>query len=1575
MYMKIFSSLASSSRLLLLALGVAAPLCAVADPITREQALDQAAQYLEGRPGSGVLTPVTSSRKLAPRHGTTASQADLYYVFNRGDGEGYIIVSGDDETLPVLGYTEHGEFDYSSLPCNMRWWLDTRTEELANLAATPKARRAPRRVVPTHPAIAKLCTTTWNQGDPYNQSCPMYFSLGRSVTGCVATAMAQLLYYQRDKSVTETQAAIPAYTTWTTHPTYGNLQVEGVPAQSPIDWINMLNSYGSSATAKQKKAVADLMSYCGRAVHMDYTNKSSGAQSSEVADAFKNYFGYGTKTRYVSRSSYSDENWDALIYGELAASRPVYLSGANSEGGHAFVCDGYDGNHCYHINWGWGGGSDGFFLLSSLNPSSQGIGGTGDGYNQYQDAVIGIEPVDFENKALPISNAVAKRLCVEAFDANGDGSFTYGEAAAVKDLGTVFAGQRITTFEELHYFTGLTTLSEGAFENCASMTAVKLPRNLTAIGARAFKGCAKLKSLLLPDGLTAIGEEAFDGCKVITGMTLPDGMTAIGARTFKDCAALKAMELPLTIASVGDEAFAGCAKLTTFTTRTINPEKIVLGTGVFQDIDLSNATLNVIQGTRAYFASTPQWSDFGTIYELRDLSRGVFAELSSGKTYYLYHVGTGRYLGMGEAYGTQAVVSNTPLRFKIEHKSTMPAGVYSLYSPDTNKDGHYLFRTTTDGNVGNGVKAVFVDGPNLGKTAYWAIAQVEGNVYTLQIPSDQSGYKAAEYFGVQTDHESNAASPTYGVYSDITYEGHERACQWMLVEYDEASTAVYEAAEALGNLLTIAKGKHADVAREQAVYDNMESTVEALTEAASSIRKKLGFIEFSDPLVRRICIERWDIDGNGELNLSEAAAVQDLGYSFMGQAITSFDELQYFTSVTELYGNSFEGCSKLQSIKLPPTLRTIYYRVFYNCPKLQEIEIPYYVSYIGDNTFYRCTNLRKVRINVYDPEDIELGNNVFSGVSLAKDTLCVPGGSKELFASAAVWKQFGTIEEVRGATMPKFSPIAPNVAGYIYNLGTRMYLNKGEAYGTQSVVAATGMIYQFKRTNSMAEGVYYLYSDQTGKDNKVLFRTDTDSNVGEGVKACFVDGTLSSKAHWQTEYVDDNIFTMQVPNGDEDDYFGTQTNHKSDFESPTYGTYWDVAYTGSGKNCQWAFITAEDMEAAQRFDADVAELERLLGVAAGKQVDVAAEQAVYDNFQSSADEIADAVASIRKKLHYITFGDSRTQELCVSQWDTDGDEELSLEEAAAVTDIGASFKGSAIKSFEELRFFTALTALPDDAFKGCSSLMSLYIPAGVTQVGTNAFSSCTALKYIALPGAAKVELATAFLRTFTIFVPKTLMETYAADENWSRCTVSEYTGVPTVTATDASREYGRSNSRFTYTVAGAPINGEPKLTCETDATSMAGEHPIVVSAGAITSEGLVCVNGTLTITRVPLTITAKSYTRKQGEENPDFEATYSGFKNRETAEVLTKQPVFECDALPESEGGDYEIRVSGAESPNYDITYVSGVLTVIPSIGINDVTTDGQHQTLFDLQGRPVPARKAQRAGVYVRDRKKVVRK
>ncbi|MCR5179753.1 MAG: leucine-rich repeat protein [Bacteroidaceae bacterium] len=1579
-------------KTLLFLLVLCASLYASANPITREQAQERAERFLSGLPGgSKNLSPVRNRAKLAPRRGTasTASEQDLYYVFNRGENQGYVIATGDDSTFPVIGYTDQGEFDYAQLPENMKAWLESCSAQLQNLAEHPElaeANASTIRRIPTHPAIAPLCTSKWSQGSPYNDECPIYTDGRRSVTGCVATAMAQVLYYHRAKSVTEVQKDIPAYTT-------NGLKVAGIEAGAPIDWDNMVDNYGGSTTGKQKLAVAQLMHYCGVSVEMAYTSSSSGAYSSMVDDAFINYFGYSSnRVKYVSGNNYNDEAWDALLYAEIEASRPVYLSGSNESGGHAFVCDGYDGNRCFHINWGWGGSSDGYFMLNKLNPSSQGIGGSEGGYSDWPEAVIGVEPENYATRAMPITNTTVKKLCLENFDADGDGTFTYGEAAAITDLGDAFKGQRITTFTELYNFTGLTTLSESAFEGCTALTTVKLPKQLKNIGTNAFKGCTLLKTFALPQGLQSIGDHAFDGCKAFV-CTLPAGLREIGAYAFSGCAALKEMDIPISVKSIGEGAFKGCTKLTEVTLRSNKPTSIELGSGIFADVDLTDAVLNAVQGSKTTLQATEQWKDFGTIYEMRDLSRGRFANLETGKQYFIYNVGTGRYLTRGEAWGTQAIVAETdsPMRFEFKRYSSMPDGVYYLYSNDTGSDtGHITFRTASDAQVGNGVKAAFVDGSSsniTNKTSWWNLALVEGesNIYTFQIPSNVSGYNAAQYWGVQPDHNSNVASPTYGVYSDVTYANYAENCQWMLVEYDEQATAIYLASQQLQNLLGIAATKRMDATREQAVYDNLESTAEELVGAQRRLRKKLGFIHFNSDAVREVIMaNNVDSDGDGEVTPSEAANVSSLETIFFSNKdITSLTDLRYFTGLEALAGNSFKDCFNLVDITLPDNLMAIYYRAFMNCSKLTAVNIPVNVEGIGDDAFNGCTSLREVHVSAADPSQIVLGSDVFQNVDLASATLYVPYGSKEAYSNASIWQDFGTIIETRALGKPGYSPLAENEDVYVINLGMHRYIQGGEAYGTQAVVGSQGYLYQLRRTASMPADTYYLYATSLGTSKNILFRTDTDSKVGNGVKACFVDGSVSAKAYWKVAPVEglENVYTFQVPDNQSDyvegEYLGVdpENYYKSDFTYYTSGLYYDIMYDGNEAKCQWAFISKAELDSLQNFYALTEQLKDLIVKADAKSIDTQAERAIYDDFSASELQVANAIATLRSKLHYIDFSDNYARTICINTWDDDEDDELSMEEAAAVTDLGTAFRSSTgITSFEELRYFTGLTHLTDNAFRACSNMKSIYLPANITSLGESCFTSCSKLEYVALLSPTQLDITGAGLtvRNLTAFVPAALVDTYSQSADWERATIKEYTGTPTVTASDGSRQYGRTNPKFTYEVSGAPINGEPVISAEQDKTAPVGDYPVVIEAGTITSPNLQLCNGTLTIEPATVTIASKSCTRNVGEPNPEFEIVYPTFRNREKAEdVLLHEAVCECDATPESPAGVYEIRVSGAEAQNYTFEYVFGKLTVVDPTGVSDMDADSRNAEHYDLSGRKVS--KPNRSGIYITSGKKKV--
>jgi len=348
------------------------------------------------------LAPTKRVHK-APRKQQTATpvyEAAYYYVFNAEKNGGYVIVSGDDSTIPVLGYSDNGHFDAENIPDNMKAWLQGYADQMEAMSArqSSTASTASEPVISEYVkhAIPPMLTSQWNQDSPYNNACPEFFNGDRCVTGCVATAMAQVVYHHRvsmaDNGIDKLQADIPAYDCNTDWGGNGKIHVDEIVAsESSLDWGNMKDSYSAADDAT---AVANLMAYCGAAVQMDYRNQLNGGSSaklSAVPHAFKTYFLFNPKTTCVDRQNYTIASWKELIYQELISNRPVVYGGQSSGGGHAFVIDGYDGEDLFHINWGWGGTNNGYFLLQVANPNStSGIGSSSskDGYAMDQNAII-----------------------------------------------------------------------------------------------------------------------------------------------------------------------------------------------------------------------------------------------------------------------------------------------------------------------------------------------------------------------------------------------------------------------------------------------------------------------------------------------------------------------------------------------------------------------------------------------------------------------------------------------------------------------------------------------------------------------------------------------------------------------------------------------------------------------------------------------------------------------------------------------------------------------------------------------------------------------------------------------------------------------------------------------------------------------------------------------------------------------------------------------------------------------------------------------------------------------------------
>lgn len=375
-------------------------LCSSAKQVSESDALSTAQEFLT-QPSSGMMKAKSASAlSLAYVAVDEKSTAKLFYVFNCGTADGFVIVSGDDRAESILGYSDSGSFDYNKIPENMRWWLSEYQRQLKFLADNPGLATTPP-LKSSFTALSPLLNTTWGQAFPYNIQCPkLKFSIDpikkyTCYTGCIATAMAQIMYHYKwpvtgtgSHGYTEKDGLGNSYT------------VSSTFSDHTYDWANMFETYSPSTTSEQWNAISLLMSDCGIAVDMSYNEDgmgSSGAISNSIGHALSTYFGYDKGVMKVSRDYYG-YNWDNLLYNELQAGRPILYTGTSIIGStslsHAFIFDGADAQGRFHVNWGWDGTYNGYYHSTSLHPTNNPLATTSASdtvFRYYQDATIGIQ--------------------------------------------------------------------------------------------------------------------------------------------------------------------------------------------------------------------------------------------------------------------------------------------------------------------------------------------------------------------------------------------------------------------------------------------------------------------------------------------------------------------------------------------------------------------------------------------------------------------------------------------------------------------------------------------------------------------------------------------------------------------------------------------------------------------------------------------------------------------------------------------------------------------------------------------------------------------------------------------------------------------------------------------------------------------------------------------------------------------------------------------------------------------------------------------------------------------------------
>lgn len=632
-------------RLLLIAI-VIVSIASYANPIDINMAKYQAEKFIVAN--SNKETKVRSKKtdgqlKLAYTCMTPSVEYPLFYVFNKPDKGGFLIMAGDDCIDHVLGYIPKGSFDKDNMPDGLQWLLEKYEYQIKYAIEHKLSIKAVSNDNYTN--IEPLLTSIWNQNAPFNNLCPIGSEGKPCPTGCIATAIAQILYYHKWPNQ---GIGSHRYICNVDNNPENAIELSADFENTTYQWNEMLDSYENGAGSEDsKKAVATLMYHCGVSLDMLYKSGGSSPTSIREAEALKKYFHYSLGVK--SLQHVSDEDFSRIVYNELESKRPVFVCGSSKDGNngaHAFVCDGYKTGGYFHFNWGWSGRGDGYFLLTTMDPN-----GTWD-FSYDHRIVYNIKPYDGEVVAeinVPSPGQLKKMW-------ESDTIAPYATTLKIKgDInGTdVLAIRRMTGRDEYNRSTeGIVTtldLSEvnivdgggcyyitenetsiktqngtqkGVFPNQGLMSTnirkISLPNSVSSIGNYALAFCNDLEEVIYGNGLKEICFSAFNYTP-LNEVIIPEGVKIIGPYAFCNMANLEKISIPKSVTKIDYLAFEKDDNVKEITCMIEKPFDLRTGNlSPFSEKCFKNATLYVPYGTAELYKQKDGWKNFSHIEEMRE---------------------------------------------------------------------------------------------------------------------------------------------------------------------------------------------------------------------------------------------------------------------------------------------------------------------------------------------------------------------------------------------------------------------------------------------------------------------------------------------------------------------------------------------------------------------------------------------------------------------------------------------------------------------------------------------------------------------------------------------------------------------------------------------------------------------------------------------------------------------------------------------------------------------------------------------------------------------------------------------
>ena len=619
-------------------------LTTMAAPRTKAQMKEAAARAINEQRAAKRMAPKAASEMQ------TLKTAGGYEIIGLQQA-GFAVVAKDDVAPEVLGVSMK---PYNEQNTNFQWWLKA-INEVVETAASNGTALAPVAPDPNkYPTqVGPLLTTEWDQLEPYNTYCPNSNGGDRCYTGCVATAMAQVLNYFQ----------VPEHGTGSRTIYYHSTAVTANFGEHYYDWNNMRDQYlYNNWTDAEAEAVAVLMRDCGVAANMEYggyQEGGSGAFSQDAAEGLRIYFGFEEaqcveRDNYYGTKYYTDAEWMDMVFTALSEDGPIYYGGADSwQGGHAFVLHGYRADGKVYVNWGWSGDDDGYYDISLLNPS-------GYQFSSGQDMILGVkgERRELHDKDVELTQAGTLSTQFEDGELGYVGALKVTGAINSSDLlylrklaGVDENGEKTDGFLNTLDLSGativeggnpylidgsrrLTTtaneLPERAFYGCKQLSTLKLPAGLTHIGDGAWAVTPKLSTLEIgtpaanadftidEQGLVWNAADQTDLITVLPSvsgeLTLPKGTVSLHDYALAGRTSLSSVVLPSSVTTIGREAFRSASALTEL---RVGAKEVptLTGADVFTGVSTTSCKLSVPSGMKTKYAQKAQWKEFVNVSE------------------------------------------------------------------------------------------------------------------------------------------------------------------------------------------------------------------------------------------------------------------------------------------------------------------------------------------------------------------------------------------------------------------------------------------------------------------------------------------------------------------------------------------------------------------------------------------------------------------------------------------------------------------------------------------------------------------------------------------------------------------------------------------------------------------------------------------------------------------------------------------------------------------------------------------------------------------------------------------------